>query len=67
MAGEMMRWYYHFPGCTYAYGPTTKRYATEKVARKGIREVWDLKKLPNGTEVWPVSDRDVMLCPGRQL
>jgi len=50
------RWYYHFPGEVYAYGPTTYRYATEREARKAIRRAWNLKKLPRGTELWEASD-----------
>ena len=62
----MKRWYYHFLGCPYAYGPTTNKYRTEKEARGAIREAreairkaWNLKKLPKGTEVWPAGSLDV--------
>lgn len=46
------RWYYRLPGTLYAYGPTTGYHATEREARAEIRRVWELKRLPRGTEVW---------------
>lgn len=45
------KWYYHFPGNPYAYGPTTDRYYASEI-RALLRQWWDLKRLPNGTEVW---------------
>ena len=52
----MKRWNYRFPGAVYAYGPTNSRYRTERGAREEIRQVWNLKRLPRGTEVWPASE-----------
>lgn len=52
----MSRWYYHFPGEVYAYGPTTNRYPTERQAREGIKRDWGLKRLPRRTGVWRASE-----------
>lgn len=46
------RWYYRFPGCFHAYGPTTEQFATEQEARAEIRHIWQLDRLPRGTELW---------------
>ncbi|MEW6664139.1 MAG: hypothetical protein AB1512_02815 [Thermodesulfobacteriota bacterium] len=46
------RWYYHFPGAVYAFGPTNGWYTSERKAREEIRKVWNLKRLPRGTELW---------------
>lgn len=46
------RWYYHFPGNVYAYGPTTKRFTNERDVRGYLREVWGLERLPAGFECW---------------
>lgn len=50
------RWYFKFPSYFHAIGPTTKRFATEQEARKNIRKVWGLTRLPKGTEVWRASE-----------
>lgn len=46
----MRNWMYQFPGECYANGPV--RAMTEKDARAEIRRVWDLTRLPQGTQVW---------------
>lgn len=50
------RWYYRFPGCAFATGPTSGRYALERNAREEVRRVWGLEKLPQGTEFWRAED-----------
>lgn len=49
---EGWRWWYHFPGQVYAYGPTTNRYRTEREVREMLRQCWGYKRLPRGTVVW---------------
>lgn len=51
----MRRWYYRLPGSAYANGPTGP-FASEREARAYLREIYDLVKLPRGTEVWPADD-----------
>jgi hypothetical protein len=46
------RWYYRFPGNFHAFGPTTATYRTEHEARAAIRQIWELDRLPRGTELW---------------
>lgn len=46
------RWYYRFPGSFYALGPTSRSFATEREARAEIRRIWELDRLPRGTEIW---------------
>ena len=46
------RWYYRFPGNFFAYGPITAQFATEREARAYLRHIWQLDRLPRGTEVW---------------
>ena len=46
------RWYYHFPGNPYAYGPTTECYSSETAVREMVRHSWKLKRLPVGFQVW---------------
>ena len=48
----MSRWFYRFPSNFYAYGPTTRRFATEREARAHVRHVWELHRMPRGTEFW---------------
>lgn len=46
------RWFYRFPGSFYALGPTTKTFASEREARAFVRRIWELDRLPRGTEFW---------------
>lgn len=46
------RWYYRLPGEFYANGPTVNTYPNERAARKAIREMYNLPRLPRGFEVW---------------
>jgi hypothetical protein len=49
-------WYYKLPGAVYAYGPMRfSQPVTERRARAAIRFVWELARLPRGTEVWPTT------------
>jgi len=47
-------WYYRFPGDAGAYGPMRFSVTvSENEARAHLREIYKLKRLPSGTEVWP--------------
>lgn len=46
------RWYYRFPGSFHALGPTTKTFASERAARAYVRRIWELDRLPRGSEFW---------------
>ena len=48
------RWYIRFPGGFYALGPMLCPYLmNERQARAHARRVWNLTRLPVGTELWP--------------
>lgn len=47
------RWHYRWPGCFHSRGPTTETFSTERQARAHLRELYSLKRLPIGTEVYP--------------
>jgi len=49
---KFSRWWYRFRGNFYAYGPTTKKFSSERKVRAHLREVWECKRLPYGTEIW---------------
>ena len=57
-------WYVHFPGDAYALGPLRfDRPLNESEARAAARYLWNgpehpKRRLPQGTEVWPVSKRN---------
>jgi len=47
-------WYVYLPGGTYALGPVRfDRPVGEREARQWVRDWLKVKRLPNGTELWP--------------
>lgn len=50
-------WYYRFPGVFHAYGPARfEQPISERDARAYIRRIWELERLPRGTEFWTTED-----------
>lgn len=47
---RVTRWYFFVPGNVYAYGPIGA--ASERAARRWIRDWLSVERLPNGLQVW---------------
>jgi hypothetical protein len=53
-------WYVKWPDGVYAEGPHRFREAKTKTEFLAfLRRYINVKRLPNGTEVWPTSDADI--------
>jgi hypothetical protein len=50
---KYMVWSVHLPGHVYAYNAWLSEPGTAKDARAWMRDWLGVKRLPNGTAVWP--------------
>lgn len=55
MSKKHSKWYYHTPGMIYAGNIDFNRPVSAEEVKQELRERWEVKRLPNGTAVWPYS------------
>ncbi len=55
MAEKHYKWYFHSPGMIYAGNLDFNEPVSKEEVKEELRQRWDVKRLPNGTAVWPYS------------